>query len=73
MKVRPGWNDVPYGVVRNSMTDSTRLAADTAMGPVTLDVADLDAMTGYYRDAVGLSVLDATGPVVTLGLSLIHI
>lgn len=49
------------------MTDSTRLAADTAMGPVTLDVADLDAMTGYYRDAVGLSVLDATGPVVTLG------
>lgn len=49
------------------MTESTRLAADTSMGPVTLDVADLDAMTGYYRDAVGLSVLDATGPVVTLG------
>lgn len=49
------------------MTDSTRLAADTSMGPVTLDVADLDAMTAYYRDAVGLSVLDAAGPVVTLG------
>jgi len=49
------------------MTESTRLAADTSMGPVTLDVADLDAMTGYYRDAVGLSVLDAAGPVVTLG------
>lgn len=49
------------------MTHSTRLAADTAMGPVTLDVADLDAMTAYYRDAVGLSVLDASGPVVTLG------
>ncbi len=49
------------------MTESTRLAADTAMGPVTLDVADLDGMTACYRDAVGLSVLDATGPVVTLG------
>ncbi|MEN9620490.1 MAG: hypothetical protein RL499_683 [Actinomycetota bacterium] len=49
------------------MTESTRLAADTAMGPVTLDVADLDGMTAYYRDAVGLSVLHATGPVVTLG------
>ncbi|MFM2353305.1 MAG: hypothetical protein RLZZ608_711, partial [Actinomycetota bacterium] len=43
------------------------LAADTSMGAVTLDVADLDGMTAYYRDAVGLSVLDATGPVVTLG------
>ncbi|WAB82187.1 VOC family protein [Microcella daejeonensis] len=41
------------------MTDSTRLAADTAMGAVTLDVADLDAMTAYYRDGVGLSVLSA--------------
>jgi catechol 2,3-dioxygenase len=49
------------------MNNSARLAADTAMGPVTLNVADLDCMTAYYRDAVGLSVLDATGPVVTLG------
>ena len=51
------------------MTDSARLAADTSMGAVTLDVADLDVMTGYYRDAVGLSVLDSAGPVVTLGRS----
>ncbi len=43
------------------------LAADTAMGPVTLKVADLDAMTAYYRDGVALQVLDAAGPVVTLG------
>lgn len=49
------------------MSESTRLAGDTSMGAVTLDVADLDGMTAYYRDAVGLSVLDATGPVVTLG------
>jgi catechol 2,3-dioxygenase len=43
------------------------LAADTAMGPVTLRVADLDAMTAYYRDGVGLAVLSADGPLVTLG------
>ena len=27
------------------------LAPDTRMGAVTLRVADLDAMTAYYRDA----------------------
>ncbi|PJJ73494.1 catechol 2,3-dioxygenase [Diaminobutyricimonas aerilata] len=47
------------------MTD--RLAADTAMGPVTLDVADLDGMTAYYRDAVTLDVIGSEGAVVTLG------
>ncbi len=46
---------------------STRIAADTAMGAVTLRVADLDAMTGYYRDAVTLDVLSADGDTVTLG------
>lgn len=43
------------------------LAADTAMGPVTLRVGDLDGMTAYYRDAVALTVLDQTGGRVTLG------
>ncbi len=43
------------------------LAADTMMGAVTLRVADLDARTAYYRDGVGLQVLSADGPVVTLG------
>lgn len=43
------------------------LAADTAMGPVTLNVADLDVMTAYYRDAVGLDVLAQEGPRTTLG------
>jgi catechol 2,3-dioxygenase len=42
-------------------------AADTAMGAVTLNVADLDAMTAYYRDAVGLDVLEGDGPRVVLG------
>jgi len=43
------------------------LAADTAMGPVTLRVGNLDAMTAYYRDGVALQVLEAVGPRVTLG------
>ena len=37
------------------------------MGAVTLNVADLDAMTAYYRDAVGLDVLTSDGPRVVLG------
>jgi catechol 2,3-dioxygenase len=53
------------------MTD--RLAADTAMGPVTLDVADLDKMTAYYRDGVGLDVLSAEGGRVTLGRGAVEV
>jgi catechol 2,3-dioxygenase len=49
------------------MSANDLLAADTAMGPVTLLVADLDAMTAYYRDAVALAVLGAEGNRVTLG------
>ena len=37
------------------------------MGAVTLLVADLDAMTAYYRDGVALEVLGAAGDRVTLG------
>ncbi|OLT23667.1 glyoxalase [Ornithinimicrobium sp. CNJ-824] len=44
-----------------------RLAADTAMGPVTLEVADLAGMTAFYRDAVTLQVLAEDGDVVTMG------
>lgn len=43
------------------------LAADTAMGAVTLNVADLEGMTTYYRDAVGLDPLTAEGRRVVLG------
>ncbi len=49
------------------MDDQDRLAADTAMGPVTLLVADLDALTAYYRDAVTLTVLSESADSVTLG------
>lgn len=51
----------------NSLAPSDKLAADTAMGPVTLLVADLDAMTRYYTDAVPLRILSATEHTVTLG------
>lgn len=37
------------------------------MGPVTLRVADLDAMTRYYTEAVPLTVLTAVGGLVALG------
>lgn len=37
------------------------------MGAVTLNVADLDAMTAYYRDGVGLTTLEQAGPRVVLG------
>jgi len=43
------------------------LAPDTGMGAVTLRVADLDAMTAYYRDAVTLSVLAQDGERAVLG------
>jgi len=49
------------------MSANDLLAADTAMGPVTLLVADLDAMTAYYRDAVALTVLGSEGDRITLG------
>jgi len=50
-----------------TMTTEDLLAADTAMGPVTLLVGDLDRETAYYRDAVALSVLDESASTVTLG------
>jgi catechol 2,3-dioxygenase len=47
------------------------LAPDTGMGAVTLRVADLDAMTAYYRDAVRLTLLgqraaSAAGPAQSI-------
>ena len=43
------------------------LPSDSAMGAVTLRVADLDAMTAYYRDGVTLDVLVQDGGRVVLG------
>jgi catechol 2,3-dioxygenase len=43
------------------------LAADTAMGAVTLKVANLDRMIGYYQQGVGLSLLAQEGDSAILG------
>lgn len=43
------------------------------MGAVTLNVADLDGMTAYYRDAVGLQLLTAEGPRVVLGRGVVPV
>ncbi len=58
----------------HTRADADTLSAGTAMSAVTLHVADLDRMTAYYRDSVGLTVLDGPAPgregrrdVVTLG------
>lgn len=52
------------------MTTATDLlAADINMGAVTLRVADLDAMTAYYRDAVSLTLIaeDAESSILGRG------
>src|SRR5699024_10103658 len=43
------------------------LAADTAMGPVTLLVGDLDLLTTYYVEGLALTVLRAEGNETVLG------
>ncbi len=43
------------------------LAADTAMGPVTLLVGDLDLLTTYYVQGLALEVLSAEGNETVLG------
>lgn len=47
------------------MTDL--LPADTRMGRVSLDVADLDALTTFYRDVLLLQVLDERPSEIDLG------
>ncbi|WP_435072840.1 VOC family protein [Halorubrum sp. HHNYT27] len=44
-----------------------RLPAETRIGRVALHVADLDETTAFYRDVVGLAVLDRDGDEAVLG------
>src|SRR3954449_12252216 len=46
---------------------SDLLSDGTSMGAVVLEVADLDAMTRYYAEGVGLDVLVTGSGSVTLG------
>lgn len=43
------------------------IASSTRMGPVHLTVADLERSLGYYRQAIGLGVLDRDGRHASLG------
>ena len=45
-----------------------RLPAGTRIGRVALRVADLDETTAFYRDVVGLAVLDRDGDEAVLGV-----
>lgn len=58
---------VADGTRARALANGDILSADTAMGPVTLLVGDLDAVTRYYREGVGLSVLTETADSRTLG------
>lgn len=49
------------------MTSSQLLPANSAMGAVTLWVANLDVMIRYYRDAVGLEVISELNGRAVLG------
>lgn len=49
------------------MSSAEILPANTAMGAVTLWVADLDSMIRYYRDGVGLDLLQQVGDRAVLG------
>jgi catechol 2,3-dioxygenase len=49
------------------MNAHDRLSAATAMGPVTLNVGDLDGMIRFYRDILTLNVIDESGDTATLG------
>jgi len=51
----------------NALATPDRLAADTAMGAVTLNVGDLDRMIAYYRDAVTLQLLSQEGDTAIMG------
>jgi len=56
----------PFHDDRSSGDD--RLPAETRIGRVALRVADLDETTAFYRDVVGLAVLDRDGDEVVLGV-----
>lgn len=49
------------------MSAAEVLPANTAMGAVTLWVADLDSMVVYYRDGVGLELISQFGSRAVLG------
>ncbi|MFC5136381.1 MULTISPECIES: VOC family protein [Haloferacaceae] len=47
--------------------DDWTIPEETHLGRVALRVGDLEPMTAFYRDVIGLSVLDRNGTTATLG------
>lgn len=55
-------------VTTGAPTPSGVLPAETEMGVVTIAARDLNTMTRYYRDIVGLTVLEESDEVAVLGV-----
>ncbi|WP_228479759.1 VOC family protein [Microbacterium abyssi] len=47
---------------------SDELPADTGMGAVTIAARDLDTLTEYYRDVIGLTVIEESAGIAVLGI-----
>ena len=56
-------NTLPYGVA----PPRYRLPAETTVGPVTLQIADLESSVDYYERILGLRALERSGGSATLG------
>ncbi|MGH7498396.1 MAG: VOC family protein [Gemmatimonadales bacterium] len=59
----PAVNTLPYGVA----PPRYRLPADTTVGPVTLQIANLDRSTSYYERILGLRTLERGEGLAILG------
>ncbi|MEW6321483.1 MAG: VOC family protein [Acidobacteriota bacterium] len=55
------------GVSEAITSSGSRLPDETRVGGVTLQVADLGRSVDYYREVIGLRVLDASGDPAALG------
>jgi catechol 2,3-dioxygenase len=56
------------GPASETPTPQASIPAATTVGPVRLRVDDLDRLTAFYRDAIGLSEVAADGSLVRLGV-----
>jgi catechol 2,3-dioxygenase len=54
---------------KTNLATTTKLDPATTVGKVTLGVADLEMMTNYYQQVIGLTRLERTSTVVELGLT----
>jgi catechol 2,3-dioxygenase len=60
-------SDAERGSATAETTAAPTIAPETSMGSVHLTVADLERSVTYYRDRIGLDVLEHAGPRASLG------